>query len=599
VAPRRLVAGVALVLSLGLATLTRAGTPAPGWTDTAYVTGLSDPAAIAFLPDGRLLVAEKGGSDIGAVDAPLQIFDGVSLSTAGTFRACTMREEGLVGVAVDPGFAANGHVYIYFSAPQAGACTDAQGASIAVNRIERVTVGADGTVQAGSATVVLDGIPSGPDGEHNGGGMRVGPDGMLYVGVGDAGVGDNQGGPGTSTNPYAQSLASLNGKMLRLGLDGSVPGDNPFVGRAQARPEIFAYGFRNPWRFGFDPQTNALWAGDVGDFTWEEIDVVATGGNYAFPYCEGVQPTGCEQLVPGPDPVIDPILTYPHGGTGLEGEAVVGGAFAPASGPFAQAGLAGDYFFADVGEPTDPTDGAVWHATPTAARTGVAGTPTMIVGAAGTPVDVVFGVDGALYYAAIGAGEVRRVMPAAVVTTTTAPTTSTTASPTTSTTATTTTAAQSTTTSAPGSTTTTAVAATTTTEPSPTTTTLPGTTCDGLDPASFASIDCRLTVLLARLEAENALGRFAPQLIQQIQRAVEREQAGAQFCADSFTPRARRRLRQAARDLGAYARRLEILAGRRHLAPGVQPDLLAAGKAVEAEVRSLLAALECPAAALR
>jgi len=122
-------------------------------------------------------------------------------------------------------------------------------------------------------------------GFHNGGGLRIGPDDKLYVSVGDNAVGTGGPAPGTIMSPYPQDLTTLEGKILRLELDGGIPADNPFAGMP-VRTEIFAYGFRNPWRFGFDPVTEALWAGDVGEETVEEIDLVVycTGYRISFPF---------------------------------------------------------------------------------------------------------------------------------------------------------------------------------------------------------------------------------------------------------------------------------------------------------------------------
>jgi len=366
----------------------RAGTPAPGFTDEAYVTGLANPTAIAFLPDGRLLITEKGGFG-GAANAALKLFDGTSTTTLVTLPVCTDSEMGLLGVAVDPAFATNGFIYLYRSAPGTGGCGTATGR---FNQVVRVTM-AGGTVNPSSLTVLLDGIRT-DDGNHDGGVLRIGPDGKLYVGVGDTGLGDNRGGPGSSTNPYAQDLSSLNGKILRLALDGSVPPDNPFVGTAGARGEIFAYGFRNPFRMSFDPVTGQLWAGDVGDETVEEIDIVHAGGNYAWPHCEGTLPHGCEQ--PGD---VDPIFTYLHSGSASLGECVIGGTFAGS----AFGALAGDYVFGDC------VSSVVYRVAPNAARNGLAATPVAVATNAGTPADFVTGPDGAVYYTAVGDGEVRRL----------------------------------------------------------------------------------------------------------------------------------------------------------------------------------------------
>src|SRR5262249_17211802 len=230
---------------------------------------------------------------------------GGATTTLLVLDVCTASEMGLLDVAVDPGFAGNGFLYLYRSKPGPAGCADATGRT---NQVVRVTVATDGTVDPGSLVEIVPGLRA-LGGNHDGGGLRIGPDGLLYVGVGDTGIGDNMGGPGSSTNAFAQDLGVREGKILRVGLDGSIPADNPFTGQAGRGGEIFAYGFRNRWRFAFDPTTGRLWAGDVGDETIEEIDVVVGGGNYGWPRCEGRLPTGCAQ--PGD---VAPIFTYPHDG---------------------------------------------------------------------------------------------------------------------------------------------------------------------------------------------------------------------------------------------------------------------------------------------
>jgi hypothetical protein len=250
----------------------------------------------------------------------------------------------------------------------------------------------------GSLTERLSGIRT-DNGNHDGGTLRIGPDNKLYVSVGDSGLGDG-GPPGASTNPYAQDRGALEGKVLRLELDGLTPAaGNPFIGTPGARPEVFAFGFRNPWRMSFDPQTRRLWAGDVGQSTIEEIDVVQSGGNYAWPHCEGTLPAGCQALA-SPGPVIDPVFEYPHAGAGALGRTVIGGAFATSG----FAGFSGHYFFGDY------IASKLYRAVPNAARDDI-GTPTDFVTNADGPVDIVFGPDGTLYYVAINSGEVRRIVP--------------------------------------------------------------------------------------------------------------------------------------------------------------------------------------------
>jgi glucose/arabinose dehydrogenase len=369
---------------LALAVPAGAGNPISGFEETVFQGGLSGPTAIAFLPDNRMLITEQGGA--------LKLSDGASVKTLATIPVCSQVEMGLLGVAVDPDFSTNGHIYLYRTTN-----TDCSPTG-RVNQVVRVTMGPGDTVDLMSLTVLVDGAQT-DNGNHDGGCLRIGPvDGKLYVGVGDTGLGDNQGGPGSSTNPYSQDLSVLMGKVLRINLDGSIPADNPFVGQAGKRPEIYAYGFRNPFRFSFDPlRTHKLWLADVGDSTVEEIDIVTSGGNYAWPHCEGTLPTGCE--LPGD---IDPIFTYLHPpASNSLGRCIIGGGFAPAG----FGGLDNDYFFGDC------VSSNIYSAAPTGAQRDGVSTPALFLSSADVPADMVFGPDGALYYAAESGGEVRRVAP--------------------------------------------------------------------------------------------------------------------------------------------------------------------------------------------
>src|SRR5262249_36300627 len=151
----------------------------------------------------------------------LKMFDGSNTTTLGTIPVCGSSEMGLLGIAVDPSFNSNGFVYLYRthqgSSPPCGGTGR-------VNEAVRLT-GSGGSFR--SLTTRLTGGQT-AFGNHDGRGLRIGPDGKLYVGVGDTGLGDNVGGPGSSTNPYSQDLNHIEGKVLRLNLDGSIPADNPF-----------------------------------------------------------------------------------------------------------------------------------------------------------------------------------------------------------------------------------------------------------------------------------------------------------------------------------------------------------------------------------
>jgi glucose/arabinose dehydrogenase len=360
-------------------------TPPGNFSEHTVASGLTAPTAVEFLPDGGLLVAEKAGA--------LKLVRDGAVTTLTTIPVCTASEMGLLGIALHPDFRSNGIVFLYRTKSAPTGCATATGR---FNQVVTVRLAGD-TVVAGSLTERLSGIRT-DNGNHDGGALRIGPDRKLYVAVGDTGRGDG-GGPGQSTNPYSQDRGALEGKILRLELDGVTPAaGNPFTGVAGARPEVYAFGFRNPWRMGFDPRTGRLWVGDVGQGALEEIDIVQAGGNYAWPHCEGTLPAGC-QAGATPGPVIDPVFAYPHSGPGALGTTVTGGAFPNTTfGPHT-----GSYFFADSGAHK------IYVATPNAARDDI-GTPVDFITNAGYPVDLAFGLDGALYYVAYAAGEVRRVV---------------------------------------------------------------------------------------------------------------------------------------------------------------------------------------------
>lgn len=185
-------------------------------------------------------------------------------------------EEGLLGLAFDPEFDSNGHFYVYYSATKPRRSV--------VSRFT-ATVPDANTARLESELVIME-IPQ-PFQNHNGGQLAFGPDGMLYVALGDGGSGGDPQGNG-------QNLSTLLGSILRIDVSGvgpdsgyRVPPDNPFLGVPDARGEIWAYGFRNPWRFSFDRQTGDLWAGDVGQNSYEEVDLVVRGGSYGWNKLEG------------------------------------------------------------------------------------------------------------------------------------------------------------------------------------------------------------------------------------------------------------------------------------------------------------------------
>jgi glucose/arabinose dehydrogenase len=201
-----------------------------------------------------------------------------------------------------------------------------------------------------------------PQFNHNGGDLAFGPDGKLYVSIGDGGNADDE-GPGHLPGGNAQSLATPLGKILRIDPDGSVPADNPFAGTPGAVGAIWALGFRNPFRMSFDGSD--LWVGDVGQNDIEEVDVVVRGGNYGWARKEGTLFFSGNGAAPGsasetdhgqtPPGAIDPVAQYD---THHEGHSVIGGyVYRGARMP----GLAGRYVFGDFSRffrfPSGPNDG--------------------------------------------------------------------------------------------------------------------------------------------------------------------------------------------------------------------------------------------------
>jgi glucose/arabinose dehydrogenase len=194
-------------------------------------------------------------------------------------------EEGLLGFAFDPEWGtANHHVYIYYSHRVGG---EGQGL-VRESIVSRLTTTDDGGAVTADpiSELVLLRVPQ-PWGNHNGGTIVFGPDRMLYIALGDGGAANDQAGNG-------QNLGTLLAAVLRIDVRDAtaeapyrVPGDNPFVGREGARPEIWAWGLRNPWRIAFDRETGDLWCGDVGQNLWEEVDRLIAGGNYGWPLMEG------------------------------------------------------------------------------------------------------------------------------------------------------------------------------------------------------------------------------------------------------------------------------------------------------------------------
>ncbi len=244
-------------------------------------------------------------------------------------------EEGLLGLAFAPDFATSGRFYVDF--------TDKEH----FTRITRFVTHPPAATDAATAEVVLKFKQ--PYENHNGGWLGFGPDGMLYIGNGD-------GGSGNDPQQNGQSLNTWLGKILRIDVAGAsgyqVPTDNPFVKREGAKPEIWAYGVRNPWRCSFDRATGDFWMGDVGQNTWEEVDYApraqAAGANYGWRLREGLVATPAAGVGgESPSGALDPVYAYGHGGGTTSGFCVIGGYVY--RGPIQE--LQGRYLFADYLNP--------------------------------------------------------------------------------------------------------------------------------------------------------------------------------------------------------------------------------------------------------
>ena len=336
--------------------------PAGFTRNSSWITGLSSATAIAQAPDGRMFVTQQGGA-LRVVTA-----GGSLVSTPATMLTVdSSGERGLLGVAVHPSFASNGYVYLYYTTPNGGTH----------NRISRFTLinPTSNTVSAGSELVIADLPALSSATNHNGGALHFGADGKLYVGVGENANGAN-----------SQSFATRLGKVLRYNDDGTIPADNPFMtATAGANQAIWAMGLRNPFTFAVQPGTGTIYINDVGQSTWEEINLGTAGANYGWPNSEG--PDNLTSAYTGPLFAYNHNATSPPGsglGGFFTGSAIIGGAFYPDSGPF-PAAYRGSYFFADLGSEF-------------VARYDAANNAAYSFGALDdAPVGMLTGLDGALY----------------------------------------------------------------------------------------------------------------------------------------------------------------------------------------------------------
>ncbi len=279
-----------------------------GFSQVLVANGISNPTVMAFAPDGRIFVAQQNGQLRVIKNGSLlsQPFVSLSVHSSG--------ERGLLGIAFDPNFNSNRYVYLYYTI-----------SSGAYNRISRFTANGD-VALSGSEQVILNLDPLSSATNHNGGNMQFGPDGKLYVGVGENADAVN-----------AQLQDTYHGKLLRINTDGSVPAGNPYTSGSAQRQRTWAMGLRNPYTLAFQPGTGKLFVNDVGGNTWEEInDATAGGKNFGWPYAEG-----------GGSNYSNPLYAYGHGSSVGTGCAITGGTFFNPSSTNYPSTYTGRYFYLD------------------------------------------------------------------------------------------------------------------------------------------------------------------------------------------------------------------------------------------------------------
>ncbi len=334
-----------------------------GFSQVLVANGISNPTVMEFAPDGRLFVAQQNGA--------LRIIEnGVLLGTpAITLSVNSSGERGLLGIAFDPDFSNNHFIYLYYTL-----------ASAANNRISRFTVNGN-TIALSSESVVLNLDPLSSATNHNGGTIQFGPDGKLYVGVGE-----------NANTAHAQNLDTYHGKILRINADGSVPAGNPFTTGSAQRQRVWEYGMRNPYTLSIQPGTGRIFVNDVGQNTWEEVNDCTIGGlNYGWPTAEGMSSNPA---------FTNPIYAYQHGpGVGF-GCAITGGTFFNPSSTTYPAQYTGRYFFLDF---CNNWIDQLTLSGGTATRSNFASS------IAGSPVGMNTGPDGNLYFLSRANGAVYKI----------------------------------------------------------------------------------------------------------------------------------------------------------------------------------------------
>jgi uncharacterized repeat protein (TIGR01451 family) len=236
-----------------------------GFAQAQLAHGLKKPVVFAFAPGGDIYVGEQAGAIVNYHNGAVLATPLVTLPNVYSSGEC-----GLLGMALDPNFSANGYIYLSYTV----AITNSSGVVQPYARLSRFTV-ASGTINPATEKIIYQGNQL-QNLHHSGNDLKIGPDGKLWWSVGD----------NVPSISNGEALSNIYGKMLRFNLDGTVPGDNPFVNVPSAVPAIYAYGLRNPFRFTFLPNGQAM-TEDTGSSYWEEMNTIQPGGNYGWPFFEG------------------------------------------------------------------------------------------------------------------------------------------------------------------------------------------------------------------------------------------------------------------------------------------------------------------------
>jgi glucose/arabinose dehydrogenase len=352
--------------ALGFSQSLLAQTLPANFTDS-LVADVGAPTAIAFTPDGRMLVTSQGGQLRLLKGSPLTNTQAIDISSV----MCGGGEQGLLGVAVDPLFTTNKYIYLFYTAKNNSSCgtpnygtTTYSAVNQKVNRVSRFVLADDDTVALSSELILVDRMPARGT-NHNAGDLHFGKDGYLYISIGDGGT-DWTGSGSGGGNDAARDKNVLTGKILRVTRDGGIPPDNPFTGAGTARcningthpgsdhcQETYAWGLRNPFRFAMDPNAagTRFFINDVGQGAREEINLNQSGADYGWNCREGsVGNSTTGKCSPTPPNMVGPYFDY--GRTAISGGLAVGGCASITGGAVVPTGVwpapwAGRYLFAD------------------------------------------------------------------------------------------------------------------------------------------------------------------------------------------------------------------------------------------------------------